>query len=279
MNELSLFSGGGGGLLGTKLLGFNTIGYVENDDYCQEVLANRINEGFLDVAPIFTDVQAFADIAHEYRGFAQVLTAGFPCQPFSTAGKQEAQHNGKNMWPSTIRCIEAVRPEFIFLENVPGLLSAGLEESVSLADASTGHFRYIYTIFRDLAIARYNVRWCVLGANDCGAPHRRKRLWIFAYTKHFGLHEAAQQGEDVRTIRGSEERPDSAIKSEGVDISAPMARLQGRTTGNTWWRTEAGICRVGDGMADRMDRIKMLGNGQVPAVVAEAWKTLSGFQL
>jgi len=181
---LSLFSGGGGGLLGTKLLGFNTIGYVEYDDYCQQVLANRINEGFLDVAPIFTDVQAFADIAHEYRGFAQVLTAGFPCQPFSLGGKQKAASDERNMWPSTIRIIESVRPEFAFLENVPGLLSAGLEESVSLGDSATGHFRYIYTIFRDLASIGYDARWCLLGANDCGAPHKRKRLWIFAYPKH-----------------------------------------------------------------------------------------------
>ena len=88
MNELSLFSGAGGGLLATQhLLGFNTIGYVEYDNYCQQVIAQRIKDGFLHNAPIFTDIRAFIDsgCAELYRGVTDVVAAGFPCQPFSVA--------------------------------------------------------------------------------------------------------------------------------------------------------------------------------------------------
>jgi len=90
VNELSLFSGAGGGLLGTHLLGWKHIGYVEFNDYCQRVIAARIKDGILDNAPIFTDVCQFVQsgAAQQYRGFADVVTAGFPCQPFSVAGKR-----------------------------------------------------------------------------------------------------------------------------------------------------------------------------------------------
>jgi DNA (cytosine-5)-methyltransferase 1 len=79
--ELSLFSGAGGGLLGTKLLGWRCAGYVENDDYCQRVLAGRIEGGIFDRAPIFRDIRAFLGqgFAERYRGLVDVLTAGFPC--------------------------------------------------------------------------------------------------------------------------------------------------------------------------------------------------------
>jgi site-specific DNA-cytosine methylase len=90
MNELSLFTGAGGGLLGTHLLGWKPCGYVEFNPYCQKVIAQRIKDGFLPIAPIFTDVREFikSGAARQYRGIAQVVSAGFPCQPFSSAGKQ-----------------------------------------------------------------------------------------------------------------------------------------------------------------------------------------------
>ena len=91
MRELSLFSGAGGGLLGTKLLGWEPIGYVEWDDYCQRVIAARIRDGYLPNAPIFGDIKAFIDsgCAELYRGITDVISAGFPCQPFSVAGKRK----------------------------------------------------------------------------------------------------------------------------------------------------------------------------------------------
>ena len=167
MNELSLFTGAGGGLLATQhLLGFNTIGYVEIEEYPQAILAQRIADGFLNPAPIFGDIKRFISegYAESYKGMVDVITAGFPCQPFSVAGQRKAEQDERNQWPNLIECIRIIRPQYAYLENVPGLLATD----------------YIRRIYGDLAEAGYNARWCVLGADDCGAPHRRKRWWILA---------------------------------------------------------------------------------------------------
>lgn len=174
MRELSLFSGAGGGLLATKhLLGWETIGYVEINEHCQRVVAQRIKDGFLDNAPIFTDIRAFIDsgCAELYRGITDICTAGFPCQPFSVAGKGQAEQDDRNMWPETIRTISIVKPRFIFLENVPGLLS----------------HEYALTIFREIRENGYQALPPLkLGADDVGGHHRRKRVWILAYNSSYG---------------------------------------------------------------------------------------------
>ncbi|KKM24605.1 hypothetical protein LCGC14_1603450 [marine sediment metagenome] len=169
MNELSLFTGAGGGLLATHSLGWVPVGYVEFDDYCQRVLAQRIKDGLIPVAPIFGDIRAFngEGYAASYTGLVDIITAGFPCQPFSVAGKGEAENDPRNMWPPTIECIRLVRPRYALLENVPGLLA----------------HEYTRAIFGELAEAGYDARWCVLGADDAGANHRRKRLWIWAWRR------------------------------------------------------------------------------------------------
>ena len=167
MNELSLFSGIGGGALGSKLLGHRIIGYVENDPYCQKVLKQRISDGILDAAPVFGDIRDFigSGFAGTYSSMVDLVTAGFPCQPFSVAGKRKGAGDERNMWPSTIECIRIIRPRFAFLENVPGLLSSG----------------YFGRVLGDLAESGYDAKWTCLGADDIGANHRRKRLWILAY--------------------------------------------------------------------------------------------------
>lgn len=164
MNELSLFTGAGGGVLGTKLLGFNHVGYVEYEKYCQKTLRQRIADGLLDAAPIFGDINEFIEegYAESYKGMVDVITAGFPCQPFSVAGKGLAESDPRNMWPQTIRTIGVIRPRFTLLENVPGLFA----------------HKYIQRIFGDMAEIGYDCRWCPLSAADCGAPHRRSRQWF-----------------------------------------------------------------------------------------------------
>lgn len=166
MNELSLYSGVGGGLLGTHLLGWNVKGYVEINDYCQRVLAQRIADGYLPVAPIFNDVRKFiqSGAAAQYRGFIDVVTAGFPCQPFSAAGRRKGADDDRNLWPETIEVVRIVRPRYCFFENVRGLLSSG----------------YFGKIIEDLAESGYRIRWRILSAAEVGAPHRRERLWIVA---------------------------------------------------------------------------------------------------
>ena len=172
MRELSLFSGGGGGLLGSKLLGWETIGYCEIDDYCQKVLAQRIKDGYLDDAPIYTDIRAFIDsgCAELYRGITDVITAGFPCQIFSVAGKgegreqdfDEVEANPRNLWPATRDVISVVLPRYILLENVSGLLVS----------------RYVWRIIAEITRLGYEFKAQTLSAAEVGAPHKRLRWWL-----------------------------------------------------------------------------------------------------
>ena len=215
MNELSLFSGAGGGLLGSKILGWRSIGYVENNPYCQKILAQRISDGILDAAPIFGDIRKFISegYATSYKGLVDIITGGFPCQPFSVAGKRKGEADERNMWPATANVIRAIRPPLVFLENVPGLLSSG----------------YFGRILGDLAEIGYDARWAVLGASDVGANHRRKRLWIFCYTKHNGLDESkirksveagsgnneAWQNQACKLTRSGEQYEDVAYANTG----------------------------------------------------------------
>jgi len=248
MNELSLFSGAGGGLLGTKLLGWRHIGYVENDDYCQRVLAQRIKDGLLDEAPIYGDIKTFnLHHAGRYRGVCDVITAGFPCQPFSNAGKQRGADDERNMWPATIECIRLVRPRYALLENVPGLIASG----------------YFEVVLRDLHESRYDVRWRCLSASEMGAPHKRDRVWIVAHDHRQGGEGLVEAGNpcEVGSGRWPGEEDMSAM------VSDPLAA-------NTCWPKPL-IRRGMDGLAHRMDRLKAIGNGQVPSVVSTVWRLLN----
>jgi len=304
MNELSLFSGAGGGLLGTKLLGWRHVGYVEYERYCQQVIAQRIKDGILSEAPIFGDVREFVQsgAAKKYKGFVDVVTAGFPCQPFSVAGKRKGKEDERNMWPSTIQIIRDVQPRYALLENVPGLLNSG----------------YFQEILGSLAQAGYDAKWIVLGADDVGAPHRRKRLWIkatsqdpkrgrcvhweheeervqvreqrepgsgsrervpreasnVADTSSIRLEEHGHsQAEDV-IKRGKEVPNTSSERLEGWESPGRESEENSSSSGSCWWSTEPNVGRVANGVASRVDRLKAIGNGQVPLVVAQAWEIL-----
>jgi len=279
MNELSLFSGSGGGVLATShLLNWRTVGYVELNPYCQQVLAQRIKDGCLDEAPIFSDVRVFIaeGYADAYQGMVTVISAGFPCQPFSVAGRQKAEDDPRNMWPATLDVIRRVRPRYCFLENVPGLLSR--------------KHRYFETILKDLAESGYNAKWKVISAAEVGAPHKRDRLFIVA-NKLVADSDSGYNREDkeVRTRRhviksSSQDLADTKVKGlEGFGSeyrstqeqeTGYSAWNQGETHESKWWESEPDVGRVAHGVASRVDRLKALGNGQVPLVVARAWEIL-----
>ena len=250
MRELSLFSGAGGGLLASKLLGWTTIGYVEWNEYCQQVIAQRINDGILDTAPIFTDVREFVQsgAARQYRGFVDVVSAGFPCQPFSQAGSRKGGGDSRNMWPATRDAIADVQPNYCYLENVPGLLA----------------HEYGRRVFGDLAELGFNARWCVLGAADVGAPHRRKRLWIVAYTNINGFQR-------LNTLSGTK-APEQGEWSDIARVVSEVHRRARDCIPASW------AVRKGARVADRVDRTKAIGNGQVPQVAKTAWELLTRSQ-
>lgn len=180
MRELSLFSGAGGGLLATRyLLGWTCIGYVESDPGAQAILAARVRDGLLDDAPLFADVRTFLSDGHaeRYRGVADVVTGGFPCQPHSQAGRRKGHADERNLWPETLAVLRAVRPRYALLENVAGLATSPGPDGEP----------YVWRILADLHEAGFDAEWVVLGADDVGAPHRRKRLWIVAHARKRGL--------------------------------------------------------------------------------------------
>src|ERR1035437_9796309 len=282
--------GGGGGLLASKLAGHRIVCYVEWDKYCVEVLKARIRDGYLDDAPIWDDCFTFD--GHPWAGHVDIISAGFPCQPFSAAGKKLAELDPRNGWPAVKRILGEVRPSFTYLENVPGLLSKF----------------YIRRIFGDLAELGYDAEWGCLSAAAVGAPHMRNRLWVIAYTK--GLQEQLQQfawekdleftgdgliqqmadanscrfkrSEDIREINCSKVGTDFAascqIFNSGNSRNGQRKSYKKspkiRNNNSQWWEVEPRLGRVADGVANRVDRLATIGNGQVPAVARAAFDIL-----
>jgi len=334
MNELALFAGAGGGILGGHLLGWRTVCAVEWEKYPACVLAARQNEGILSPFPIWDDVQTFD--GKPWRGIVDVVSGGFPCQDISAAGKGagiEGERSG--MWSEMARIISEVRPKYTFIENSPMLTSRGLER-----------------VLADLAKMGFDAEWGVLSAADIGANHQRERIWIvgkdtqqhrfFPHTEHNRNGWGQQQSESIeekacgnpirelantnlcRHLYGQHEiNPTKSgvdalceSKSSGTDVADTDSWLRGRgrtigTSGEnlggrlhiteaeqtqydlwsktfrcsfvrgkkepkfSWWEVEPKLDRVVDGMADRVDRLKAIGNGQVPLCAATAWKLLN----
>jgi len=352
VNELALFAGAGGGILGGKLLGWNTIGAVEIEEYPRKVLLQRQRDGILEPFPIWDDITTFD--GRPWKGCVDIISGGFPCQDISAAGKGagiDGERSG--LWGEMARIIDEIRPRFAFVENSPMLTIRGLGR-----------------VLGDLSEMGYNARWCVLGADDAGAPHRRKRIWILAYSELHGLPGSQDRGSIKTPIRQQQEGQNGTqyIKGAGSlsetkgDVADSKSRESGKqATRNrgkgivrgskiTWWdsdpadlpdtdqfnddlcrhgtgeiqRKQSGqaelsrgeICnspksglqnrtikkvgqpgqvekskrsayngeirtakpvmgRVAHGVAHRVDRLKAIGNGQVPGVAALAFIILS----
>lgn len=251
-------------------MGWRCVGYVEQDEYCKKVLRARIRDGIFDDAPIFDDVRTFDGLP--YRGRVDCIVAGFPCQPFSVAGKQRATADERNMWPDTARIIGQVRPPQVFLENVPGLLSW-----------SHGYFG---SILGELADLRFDVKWDCVSASDIGALHRRRRLWIVADANREHLRnelERNQKALRTEAVTCTDGKTESLADAKGVGWK-PRAGVDGVSAKNkdgadterrNWWSVEPELDRMAYGVADRCNRLKALGNGIVPSVAREAWLRLA----
>ena len=245
IKELSLFTGAGGGITGTALLGWAPVGYIEWSEYCQKVIRQRIEDGAIPRAPIFSDIRAFTSegYADAYKGLVDVVTAGFPCQPFSTAGARKGEDDERNMWPSTADVIRRVRPKFAFLENVPGILTD----------------KYIRRIFADLAEMGFDARWGVLGGHETGALPNGKRLWIVASSSD----SIVMEGMDIQEYKVTYTQ--ESLRREHSRAVRSMLSQDDYTR----------IKRNTDAVARGMERLKAVGNGQMGPVAAKAWRTLS----
>ena len=271
MNELALFAGAGGGILGGKLLGWRTVCAVEWEPYPASVLCARQNDGLLPPFPIWDDVQTFD--GHPWRGIVDVISGGFPCQDISAAGKGagiDGERSG--MWREMARIIREVQPRFVFVENSPMLTSRGLGR-----------------VLGDLAAMGLDAKWGVLGAADVGANHQRDRIWIVArqrerisHAEHNGIGWGKQQQESLTRPHGNATDPKSAGQPPCQDetpkrVGRPLEKqFRGSGIGaSEWWKSEPNVGRVADGVAAGVDRLKAIGNGQVPLCAATAWRILN----
>ncbi len=184
INTLSLCSGYGGLELGVNLAtqGRNkTVAYVEWEAYAQATLVARMEESTLDKAPIWDDLTTFD--GKPWRGKVDLITSGFPCQPWSVAGRQKGTKDDRWIWEDIFRIICEVRPSYVFLENVSGLINGGLEH-----------------VLGSLAQVGFDAEWCSVKASDVGAAHQRERVFILAYTDGFGW-DGRNNGDKRRSKR------------------------------------------------------------------------------
>lgn len=260
MRTMHLFAGAGGGLLADLILGHTPVVAVEWEPYPCQVLRERAAEGWFPELVVWEgDVRNFDP--SEYTGSVDCIHAGFPCQDISIAGKQAGVGEGtrSGLYREVLRIAGAVRPRYIFLENVAAIKSNGLE-----------------TVVKDLAVMGYDCRWLCIRASDVGAPHHRDRWFALASNTH-------KNGQSVSSVNDEASGMSKFVVSDTLRTGLEGQRKITCGTGSEhtdarsagWWKTEPAVGRVVDGMAHRTHRLKALGNGQVPLQVAVAFTILA----
>ena len=295
LRTLDLFSGIGGFSLGLERTdGFETVAFCEIDPFCRKVLAKHWPD-----VPCFEDIKTLNKEGLDKIGRIDVICGGFPCQPVSCAGKRKGKEDARWLWPEFYRVVCEVRPRWVLIENVPGLLSA-----------DSG--RLFGGILRNLSESRYNAEWGIVSAASVGAPHLRKRVFIVAHAISIssqrrgeagymacqsgeaeGQKDERQRGRDASDNRGSVVAHSDQIgrhgwagmfwqgrraepENGGAISDTSEQRLEERkrifskrtpcsdASGSDWWSTEPDVGRVANGIPSRVDRLRALGNAIVP---------------
>lgn len=329
---LDLFSGIGGFSLGLERTGgFETVAFCEIDPFCQKVLKKHWPD-----VPIHDDVRTIIEFCRTNRIVPDVITGGFPCQPFSHAGKRLGVDDSRYLWPAMFEAIKTLRPTWVIGENVAGLTSMGVQDRPIAVESRTNwrspshdFFSGIYTreeymllnrICENLEQENYTVQPFVIPACGLDAPHRRDRVWIVANAEcaerrsgqsggHVTNGQNAEReetpsrdgGRDTSSAGGSEDghqrkgetphgqriRPESGAGGEILENSEQYRRHQveppiigraigggapntvgepGSTGGWSWWLPEPDVGRVVNGIPNRVDRLRALGNAVVPQI-------------
>ena len=299
LKVLDLFSGLGGFSLGLERTGcFKTTAFCDNDKYSRLLLQKHWKG-----VKIYNDVREINKEQLESDGiqFPDVITGGFPCQPFSVAGKQKGTSDDRHLWPEMFRIIKEFTPRWIIGENVKGLTN--IEKGMVFESVCT-----------DLEGEGYEVRAFNIPAAGVGAPHRRERIWIVASLEDSrrSLRSWSKFGEkDENEIRkryaDQHQRPGSTSESNVADTSSKRlegqlrSKLQGTREGSTnssetmadasagrrapqegeiqtrrngtehqgWWSSEPNVGRVANGVSGRVYRLRALGNSIVPQIATE----------
>ena len=272
MTHGSLFSGIGGFDLASEWMGWENVFQVEWDSYCQKVLAKN-----------FPNVKRYGDIKEfdgtKYRGLIDIISGGFPCQPFSHAGKRKGKSDDRYLWPEMLRVIREIRPAFILGENVGGLIS--MENGKTLD-----------RILIDLGNEGYTTEQFIIPACAIGAWHRRDRIWIIANSN--GSGGARFSADEINRCSGNNGRENTKIlqnvsnsNSQGLqgwdkkELSEcrkqRIIRKGGAQINRPDWQFEPSMGRVANGIPSRMDRLKGLGNAIVPQVAYQIFKAIDEY--
>jgi DNA (cytosine-5)-methyltransferase 1 len=308
MKHLALFNGIGGFQLAAHWMGWENVAHVEIDQWCNRVVKKHFPNSIC-----HTDIKNFDGT--QYANTIDILTGGFPCQPFSVAGQRKGKEDARHLWPEMFRVVNEVRPSWIVGENVTGIIGLALEQVLS-----------------DLESAGYNTETFIIPACAVGALHKRDRIWIVAYTnRKRWKDEQKENGEFVHNgkrnnpiKKQSGEFEQCGIGESGTILSdtESIGRQQswhtrqrwtrfengsgndGRTLPNTngtgceelntttitegkrfysgdafegrnYWQVEPGVGRVANGVSNRVDRIRGLGNAIVPQVALEIFRAIN----
>ena len=294
---LDLFSGLGGFSLGLERTGrYKTVAFCEIDKYCT-LLLQKHWKGI----KVYNDVKKITKEGFEADGIESpdIITGGFPCQPFSVAGKQKGTSDDRHLWPEMFRIIKAFKPRFVIGENVPGIVN--IQDGVVFE-----------TVCTDLESQGYEVQPFNIPATAVGAPHQRKRIWIIGYnvsntfgklsdgcssttrnskTKFKGVEcnqswnwnevrsKTERCGEQVREKQNLQYTNNQRCKESDLSKKSKKSDFGNREydstrENKTWWQTQSELCGVPNGVSyeldkDRANRIKALGNSIVPQIVRE----------
>ena len=247
----SLFSGIGGIDLGLERAGMNVLWHSEIDPYACRVLKKHW--------PHVPNIGNITEVDWSNIPYVDVIAGGYPCQPFSLAGKRAGENDPRHLWPYFRDAISHLRPRYALLENVRGHLTLG---GIS--------------VIGDLAAIGYDCEWRVISAASVGANHKRDRLIIVAYTDNQGQvcdgaecprgHSSRNGGANVAhtASRGRKEVFGQALRI--VERSNDERLISATRSLPDWWQTEPDVGRVADGIPRRVDRLRGLGNAVVPQV-------------
>jgi DNA (cytosine-5)-methyltransferase 1 len=239
MNHLDLCSGIGGFALAARRVGWNTIGFCDNDVWCRKVLKKHWPN-----VPIYNDVK---ELPYDEIGPVDIITAGYPCQPFSVAGDRRGTEDDRHIWSYIAESVRRLEPLFCVFENVTGHISMGIDDVLS-----------------DLEGLGYTSEAFIIPACAVDAPHRRDRVWILAYAN-------SAHGERGR-IPGRVRTQHANTGGRGTDTFGTFSKRRNE------WEAEPGVCRVADGLSNGLDRLRGLGNAIVPGVAEVIFQSIQEIQ-
>ena len=261
MRHVDLCSGIGGFALGFEWAGLSKpVMFCDFEPWCQKVLAKNWPS-----VPVANDVKDLASDPKRNVPDCDILTAGYPCQPFSLAGQRRGETDDRHIWPHIFKIVACKRPSWVVFENVYGHLSMGLDQVLS-----------------DLETEGYTTRPFIVPACGVNAPHKRDRIWIVGYTENIGrdwwaeaagregqTHQQEQSGSEVwrEPSRPSEDVADTdnaGREEQRWSVTAQKKHKASKCRG--WWEVEPSVGRVADGIPRRVDRLKGLGNAIVPQI-------------